>query len=297
MSNNIGVVIMAYGTPEKEEEIEPYLKNIFKGREIPDAILQKTIERYRKIGFSPLNKITLRQCTLIQEELSRRGLAAAVTAGMKHWKPEIKTAIETLQKNDPQLLIGMVMHPFYSIMGSEEYKEAFNESSKGMKSVFIDRWYSSEKLYKAWTEKIEEAVDYFNGNRFYTIFSSHGLPSNVEDTEYKEELEEFSAKLAKKAGINEFCLAYQNGEHKDWYKPEVNEKLEELKEEGIKNALIVPIGYLSESLETLYDIDVEYRQNANRFDINLKRVKCLDYSPLLISAISDAITDRINKNL
>ncbi len=297
MSIKIGLAIMAYGTPEKEEDVEPYLKDIFKQKEVPKLILQKTIERYRKIGFSPLNEITLRQSVLLQEELSRRGFNAAVTVGMKHWKPKIKTAIETLKKDNPNLLIGILMHPFFSVMGSKEYEEVFNESSNGMKRSFIDHWYNYEKLYDAWNQNMKEAIDSFNGSRFYTIFTSHGLPSSTEDTEYKKELEEFSAKLADRSGIKDFCLAYQNGEHKDWYKPEVNGKLWELKEKEVKNVLIVPIGYISESLETLYDIDIEYKETASQLGINLHRVKCLDYSPLLISTISDAIADSVDKNL
>ena len=297
MSIKIGLAIMAYGTPEKEEDVEPYLKDIFKQKEVPKLILQKTIERYRKIGFSPLNEITLRQSVLLQEELSRRGFNAAVTVGMKHWKPKIKTAIETLKKDNPNLLIGILMHPFFSVMGSKEYEEVFNESSNGMKRSFIDHWYNYEKLYDAWNQNMKEAIDSFNGSRFYTIFTSHGLPSSTEDTEYKKELEEFSAKLADRSGIKDFCLAYQNGEHKDWYKPEVNGKLWELKEKEVKNVLIVPIGYISESLETLYDIDIEYKETASQLGINLHRAKCLDYSPLLISTISDAIADSVDKNL
>ena len=297
MPEKIGVVLMAYGTPEKEEDVEPYLKDIFKGREVPKPVLQKTLEKYRKIGFSPLNKITLKQCMLVQEDLSRRGFNAVVTAGMKHWKPSIKTAIETLKKEDLEILIGILMHPFSSIMGSREYEEIFNESSKGMKSVFVDKWYSYEKLYKAWNQNMKEAIASFNGSEFYTIFTSHGLPSNVGDKEYRKELEEFSAKLAYESGIKNFCLSYQNGEHKDWYKPEVREKMEELKQNDIKNVLLAPIGYVSESLETLYDIDVEYCKKASALGINLKRVKCLDYSTLLISAISDVIVNVIDKNL
>lgn len=297
MFGKVGIVIMAYGTPEKEEEVEPYLKDIFKGKEVPKAVLQKTIERYRKIGFSPLNKITLKQSALLQKDLSARGFNVAVTVGMKHWTPSIKTAIETLKKDNIDLLVGILMHPFSSKMGSKEYEEIFDESSNGMKRSFIANWYQYEKLYDAWNQNMKEAINSFDGSGFYTIFTSHGLPASAEDGEYKKELWEFSAKLADKAGVKEFCLAYQNGEHRDWYRPEVNEKLEELKEEGVKNVLIAPIGYISESLETLYDIDLEYSETASKLGITLRRVKCLDYSSLLISAISDAIADNTDKNL
>ena len=297
MFGKVGIVIMAYGTPEREEEVEPYLKDIFKGKEVPKAVLQKTIERYRKIGFSPLNKITLKQSALLQKDLSARGFNVAVTVGMKHWTPSIKTAIETLKKDNIDLLVGILMHPFSSKMGSKEYGEIFDESSNGMKRSFIANWYQYEKLYDAWNQNMKEAINSFDSSGFYTIFTSHGLPASVEDREYKKELWEFSAKLADKAGVKEFCLAYQNGEHRDWYRPEVNEKLEELKEEGVKNVLIAPIGYISESLETLYDIDLEYSETASKLGITLRRVKCLDYSSLLISAISDAIADNTDKNL
>ncbi len=296
MPKKIGVIIMAYGTPEKDEDIEPYLRDIFKGREVPKLIVEKTLGRYQKIKFSPLNEITLKQSMLLDKELSLRGLNAVVSVGMKHWKPSIKTAIEKLKENKIDLLVGILIHPFSSILGSNEYREIFNENSDGLKRIFIDSWYSSENLYDAWNQNMKEAINSFGNSDFYTIFTSHGLPLSVDDKEYKRELEEFSAKLAKKSEINDFCLAYQNGEHKDWYKPEVNEKLEELNKKGIKNVLISPVGYISESLETLYDIDIEYKETASKLGINLKRVKCLDCSQLLISAISVVIEKAVDKS-
>lgn len=295
MLKNIGVLLMAYGTPEREEDIEPYLKGIFKGRQVPDQVLKKVLKKYKRIGFSPLKEITLKQCALMQEGLKERGFNVNVSVGMKHWEPGIKTAVESLKKYGPDILIGIIAHPFSSIMGSGEYKEIFTENSRYLKSYFIDKWYCSDRLYEAWGEKINETAKSFAGKGFYTVFTSHGLPSSVEDAEYKKELAEFSSKLAEKIGIKEFCLAYQNGNHNDWYKPEVAEKLAELKGRGVKNVLLVPIGYISDSLETLYDMDVEYAEKAMSLGMVLRRAGCPNDSGQLIDAMSEAVLDKLNE--
>ncbi len=293
MRETIGIILMAYGTPENKEDIEPYLKDIFRGKPVPYTVLEETIEKYERIGFSPLKRITAEQCELLQQRLQNLGINAVVKEGMKHWKPSIKDAFENLRKYKPDVIIGMIAHPFSSVLGSAEYVDIFNKNAGKNKTLMVSSWYENKQLYEAWAEKVSEKIDRLKDKKFYTIFTSHGLPLKVEDTEYKKELAEFSAKLAEKMKIEEYGLAYQNGEHKDWYTPEVMKRLEELKNKGYDHALIIPIGYLSESLETLYDIDVMYKQKADEIGLTLERVECLNTSEKLI----DAMAETINKKL
>lgn len=292
MGSKIGVILMAYGTPERKEDIKPYLNDIMHGREAPNDIIDSFIEKYESIGFSPLRQVTEKQAELLENTLKMN-----VAVGMKHWKPSIAEGIAKLKTFNSEKIIGLVAHPFSSIAGSEEYKKIFNENVNG-NGLFINNWHANEELYSAWREKIGDKVKEFKGRKYYTIFSSHGLPLSVDDVEYKRQLCVFSEKLAHKSGINEFCLAYQNGEHKAWYTPEVKDKLAELSNKGIKYILLIPVGYISESLETLYDIDIDYMEYAKRLGINLKRVACPSTSESTINAMAKAIRQKLNeKNL
>ena len=292
MQKTIGVILMAYGTPEKKEDIEPYLKDIFRGKPVPYTVLEETTKKYERIGFSPLKQITAKQCELLQQKLQTRGINAIVEAGMKHWKPGIRDAFENLKKYKPDVIIGMIAHPFSSVLGSAEYTDIFNKNAGKNKTLMVSSWYENKQLYEAWAEEAHEKIDEFKDKKFYAIFTSHGLPLKIEDTEYKKELAEFSEKLAEKLNIEEYGVAYQNGEHKDWYTPEVMKRMEDLKNEGYAHALIIPVGYISESLETLYDIDVMYKQKADNIGLTIERVKCLNTSEKLIEAMAETINKK-----
>ena len=289
--DEIAVVLMAYGTPDKLEDLHDYLKGIMHGKEPSAELVKKTGEKYEKIGFSPLKDMTLKQAILLEEELYKEGVKAKVKVGMKHWNPTINEALNQIDLKSVSKVIGIVAHPFYSIAGSEEYKVIFKNYCKD-KGIFIDSWYENEDLYKAWKEKADQKIKEFNGEEFYTIFSSHGLPQQINDERYKKELLDFTDKLASILNIKEYSLAYQNGDHSDWYKPDVKDEINRMK----KNILLIPIGYISESLETLYDIDIEYAGLAYKLGINFKRVSCIGDSYLTIKTMASAIINEINLN-
>ncbi len=286
--NNI--LLMAYGTPSKKEDVGPYLKDIFNGKEVPQNVVEETLEKYEKIGFSPLKSITEEQAVLLERNLAALGHVCSVSIGMKHWHPRIEEVASAIKEGDPEKVIGMIIHPFKSVMGSEEYKKMFFSVFNGLDAKFIDSWYSEEVLYDAWSDNIKAELRKFsNINDVFVIFTSHGLPSSVEDKIYKTQLEEFSSRLAEMNNIKNYCLAYQNGSHTNWYAPEVTQKLTDVKDKGFKDVLIVPIGYLSDSLETLYDIDIGYKKFSVDIGINMHRASCLNLSDKLISAMSSAI--------
>lgn len=292
MGSKISVILMAYGTPERKEDIEPYLKSIMHGKEVSQSAIDSFIEKYESIGFSPLGRTTEKQAELLENRLKMN-----VAVGMKHWRPSIAEGITKLKALNSEKIIGLVAHPFSSVAGSEEYKKIFDENAGG-DGLFINNWHANEELYKAWMEKISNKAQEFKDGNYYAIFSSHGLPLSVDDAEYKRQLFIFSEKLAHKSGIGEFCLAYQNGEHKAWYNPEVKDKLAELANEGIRDILLIPIGYISESLETLYDIDIDYMRYAKRLGVNLKRVACPSTSESTINVMAEAVRQKLNeKNL
>ncbi len=287
------VLLMAYGTPAKSEEVGPYLKDVFGGRDVPEHIVKETVRKYNAIGFSPLKEITNRQAELLEARLRNGGLDCKVTIGMKHWHPKIEEAILQIRELGPKNIIGMVAHPFRSLAGSEEYKHRFILASHGLNSIFIDDWYLQKPLHSLWGKNIEEAMSELGRDETFVIFTSHGLPNSIKDDVYKKQLLDFAADIAIENGIEQCCLAYQNGEHKDWYEPEVMEKLKELTATGIKKVLIVPIGYLSDSLETLYDIDVMYKAEADKMGLKLYRVKCPNTSQELIEAMAGAVESSV----
>ena len=289
-ARKITVLLMAYGTPEKREEVDGYLKDVFNGNKVPEEIIENVTKKYEEIGFSPLKKITLRQARLLEKHLKNDGISCTVTVGMKHWHPRIDEAAIKIKQTNPKKVIGIVAHPFRSLAGSDGYKKRFSAVFEGKDYYFIDDWYRQPALKTAWLKNIDKSRSEFGANEdIFVVFTSHGLPERVEDNLYKSQLNEFVDALCKEGGIKRYCLAYQNGEHKDWYKPEVMEKIRGLRSEGIKNVLIAPIGYITESLETLYDIDIMYVKSFENLGMKVRRVECLNESPELIDAMAEAV--------
>ncbi len=292
--DRIAVLLMAYGTPDKASDVKGYLEDIFGGKSPDERIVQNVQNKYEKINFSPLTKITYQQAEMIKSGIELNGVCADVLIGMKHWTPKIEESADKISLMGVSKVVGLIAHPFKSVAGSDEYKERFMASFKGVRAIFIDSWYDQPKLIEAWAEEIKNAVgDGADLNKFYFIFTSHGLPASINDPEYSSELREFVARLSHRLRIDEYTLAFQNGGHSNWTKPEASEKMKELALSGKKNLVVVPIGYISESLETLYDIDVEYANLAASLGVRMLRVRSLDTSQKLIDSMVSAIMSAI----
>jgi ferrochelatase len=277
------VVLMAYGSPERAEDIPAYLADIRGGRSIrPEAVAELT-ERYRRIGGrSPLNEITEAQASALERELG-----IPVEVGMKHWHPRIAEAAERVLAGGAERIVGLVLAPHYSRISIGGYRERLEEAlPDGVDLAFVESWHDHEPFLDVLAGRVR-------GSDAHVVFTAHSLPERIlaEGDPYREQLLQTSRLIADKAGVDSWSFAFQSesptGE--PWLGPDILDELEALQGRGVKRVLVAPVGFVSDHLEILWDIDVQAREKAAELGLELERIESLNDDPAFIRALGDLV--------
>lgn len=297
-----GVLLMAYGGPNSLDEVEPYYTHILRGRKPSPAMLQNLIERYKLIGGkSPLNEITFAQAKLLQEYLinsSHFGSPIAVYVGMKHWHPFIAETVERMVADGVTDAVGIVMSPHYSRLSVAEYfrqvRDALVKLGNPINFKFVASWATHPLLVQCFAGKIRQAWSQFAPevqDKVQFVFTAHSLPSRIleQGDTYPEELRRTCEAVAYEVGVENWMLAYQSASGDNWLGPDILEVLEMLARQGRRHVLVVPIGFLCDHLEVLYDIDIEAKKKAHELGMELRRIEMPNTEPLLIAALTDIV--------
>ena len=272
------VVLMAYGSPEALEDVPAYLADIRGGRTSPPGVLEHLIERYRGIGGSPLNEITERQRAALEAEL---GLPVFV--GMKHWTPRIAEAAEQALAAGAERVVGLVLAPHYSRLSIGGYRSRLEEPiAKRAELVMIESWFDHEPF-------LDVVADRLRGTDAHVVFTAHSLPERVlADDPYEEQIRESGRLIAERAGLRSWSVAFQSESQTGgkWLGPDILRHLDDLKGRGVEHVLIAPVGFVSDHLEILWDLDVEARNRAQELGITFERMPSLNDDPAFIAALA-----------
>jgi protoporphyrin/coproporphyrin ferrochelatase len=278
------VVLMAYGSPSRPEDVPAYLADIRAGRRVSPEAVEELAERYRRIGgTSPLNEITERQRAALERELG-----IPVYVGMKHWKPRIDEAAERALANGATRIIGLVLAPHFSRMSIGGYQARLAEALAGRAElVFIASYHAYEPFIDVLAERI-------TGTDAHVVFTAHSLPARIlaEGDPYERQLLETSRLTAEKAGVGSWSFAFQSASEtgEPWLGPDILDELERLHEEGVHKVLVAPIGFVADHLEILWDIDVEAREKAAALGLELERTHSLNDDPAFIRVLASLAT-------
>ena len=301
MQTDTAILLMAYGTPTSDDEIESYLTSIRRGRPPSVDQVEDLKRRYTIIGgHSPLLEITKAQACALEQQLNSNGIQAHVYYGMKHWHPYISETVQQIVTTGVRRILGLVLAPHYSSMSSGEYKKLLNRAlinSKNIQVDFIDSWYNNSLFHEAVAEKVKNGITKFpSKTNVHTLFTAHSLPRRMIDQgdPYSTQLIESCKAVTALTNIENWTLAYQSaGETgEEWLGPDI---LTVLKNMVVRsNVLVVPIGFVADHLEILYDIDVEAQAVARSHNILMQRTGSLNTSPKFIAALTDIVTDELS---
>lgn len=298
-----GVLLMAYGSPNSIKEVEPYYTDIRRGRKPPPELLEELQGRYRAIGGkSPLLEVTQRQAQKLQQML---GQQFRVYLGMRHWNPWIHEAVEEMLHDGVQEAVGLVMAPHYSDMSIGRYIGKVEEALEGQEEPFsiryIRSWHNHPLYLKALGQRIRNIKSRFSTaeqEELMVVFTAHSLPEKIvqEGDPYPEQLQETSQLLAQQNDLPEWRFAYQSAGRTEmkWLGPDLLEVLHKLHEEGRKAVLVCSIGFITDHLEVLYDIDIEAQQKAQELGMHLERTPSLNDDPILIDAFAEMVLNEFN---
>jgi protoporphyrin/coproporphyrin ferrochelatase len=277
------LVLMAYGSPSRAEDVGDYLRDVRGGRPVRDEAVAELEERYRRIGGgSPLNEITERQRAALEAELG-----IPVYVGMKHWTPRIADAAERALVDGAERVIGLVLAPHFSRMSIGGYHRQLEEALAGRAElVFIASYHAYEPLIELLAERLGDTDA-------HVVFTAHSLPERIlaEGDPYKDQLLETSRLVAEAAGVANWSFAFQSesptGE--PWLGPDILDELERLHAEGVTNVLVEPIGFVADHLEIYWDIDIEAREKAAELGLELERTELLNDDPAFIRVLAGVV--------
>ncbi len=299
----IGVLLMAYGSPENLDDMEAYLLDIRGGRPTPPELVAEMQSRYARIpgGRSPLYALTRAQAAALEAELNRRAGGGRFRAytGMRHWEPRIREAVASMAEEGISRAVGLVMAPHASRLSTGAYfqklDEAVEELGVELKFSCVESWHDHPGLIAAICEKASAALERFAPQQPYVIFTAHSLPSRIlaqgdpYDAQLRRTSELIAARLGLEAGRWSFSYQSAGQSAEPWLGPQIEETVQALVASGEKNLLVVPVGFVCDHVEVLYDIDLAARELAARQGARLERSASLNTSPTFIAALADLV--------
>ncbi len=319
----VGVLLLNLGGPDQLKDVRPFLFNLFSDPEIirlPFPWLQKPLawlistkrakisqENYKQIGGgSPLRKITDAQAEALQEHLQTKGQEVSVYVGMRYWHPFTEEAIATIKADGIERLVILPLYPQFSISTSgssfrllENLWTEDPDLSK-IEHTVIPSWYQQPQYLEAMADLIAQELDKFsNPDQVHIFFSAHGVPiSYVTEAgdPYQREIEDCTSLIMKTLNRpNPHTLAYQSRVGPvEWLQPYTEDALQELGANNTQDLLVVPISFVSEHIETLQEIDIEYREIAEESGIKqFERVPALNTHPLFIESLTNLVVDAL----
>jgi len=291
-----GVLLMAHGTPASPDEIEGFYTRIRRGRPPEPAQLADLQGRYQAIGgVSPLAERTRAQVDAVRTMLERRAPGGyAVSFGAKHTDPLIEAAAAELAAAGHDQVIGLVLTPHASSMGSQEYLDRAAKELGPTPFVAIGPWYGDPALVELLAARVTAAMSTVTGRR-RVIFTAHSLPERIREVgdTYPEQLADSARLVATAAGLDEWVVAWQSAGRtpEPWLGPDVRDEVRRLGAEGATEAVVVcPIGFVADHLEVLYDLDVEVARVAEECGLAYARTASLNDDPRFIEVLADLIT-------
>lgn len=299
----IGVLVMAYGTPDRPEDIAPYYTHIRRGRPPTPEALAELTERYNAIGGrSNLNQITLAQAEGIGRHLNDGSDAFEyrIYVANKHWKPWIPDTIKEMAADGIKRAVAIVMAPQGSKMSSGAYFDqvikALEDLGNPIEFRQVFSWHLEPGFIEAEVEQVEAALQRFPATgkeRIAVIFTAHSLPERILtwDDPYPRHLREIGEAIASKVGLRNIHFAYQSAGRtpEPWLGPDVRAKVAELVSAGEKAVLVCSVGFISEHLEVQYDLDIEMAAEAKDLGVHFERTAMLNDHPLLVKALADVV--------
>jgi ferrochelatase len=281
------VILMAYGSPSRIEDVPAYLADIREGRPVSVHAVEELTERYRRIGRSPLDDVTEAQRAALERELR-----VPVYVGMKHWRPRIAEAVESALAGGTERITGLVLAPHYSRLSIVGYRSRLEEALAGRAELeFVESWHDHPPF-------IDVLSDRVRGTEAHVVFTAHSLPERILATAdpYRDQLLKTSTLVAERAALEQWSFAFQSASAtgEPWLGPDILEELSRLHAEGVRKVLICPVGFVSDHLEILWDLDVEARERANRLGLDVDRTESLNDDPAFVSSLASLVRERVS---
>ncbi len=291
------VLLLAHGSPENPDQTPEFLKYVTGGRPLPPTVVEEIRHRYSLIGFSPL------ACwTLLQADQLSQSLNMPVFVGMRNWKPFVGDAVKAIASGGYERVIAICLAPQNSRTSVGLYRSAvIGDGNLPFEMDFVEEWHDQPTLAKAFAEKLRgawEKASAENGAKLPIIFTAHSVPERTitAGDPYERQSKETAELVAKEAGLkaDDWIFAFQSQGMSGgaWIGPTVEDTIRNLKAKGHRGIFLHPVGFLCDHVEVLYDIDIFFKQFAEKEGMRLWRAESLNGSKTLTAALAQLVSSR-----
>jgi protoporphyrin/coproporphyrin ferrochelatase len=285
------IVLLGFGGPSSREDIRPFLDRVLEGRRIPAERYEEVVTHYEHMpgGKSPFNELTQRQADALAAELRRRGIDTPVRLAYKNATPFEADVVRELHLSGARKLMGVILAVYQSPASWEKYKTLPDAD-------YIEPYYDHPLFVRANAERVRDALQRLGKNSFEEvalIFTAHSIPQSMADrSPYARQFAKSAELIAHAAGAPAHRIAFQSrsGSPADkWLEPDVRDVLKIVARSGVRDAVVAPIGFLSDHVEVLYDLDVDAAKTAAEAGVRMERAGALNDHPLFIGMLADLV--------
>jgi len=300
------VLLIAFGGPTAMDEVRPFLANVLRGRSAPPERVEAVVHHYEVIGGrSPLNELTLRQADALRVVLDRDGPRLPVYVGMRNWHPYLGETLAAMQHAGVRNAVGVILAAQQSDAGWERYKRDVAEAREALHGDapavdFVPGWHAHPLLIDAVADQARRALASLPAARRAAarlVFTAHSIPTAQAATStYEAQLAEGAALVAARLGFDTHVLAYQSrsgNPREPWLGPDIAETVRDQAAGGARDLLVVPIGFVCDHVEVLYDLDIEARQVAERLGVGFARAATVNDHPSFIRMLAAVIRSHV----
>ncbi|PAD68449.1 ferrochelatase [Bacillus sp. 7586-K] len=307
LKKKMGLLVMAYGTPYKEEDIERYYTHIRHGRKPAPEMLQDLKDRYEAIGgISPLAKITVEQGEKLEQHLNKiqDEIEFKLFIGLKHIEPFIEDAVKEMHEDGITEAVSIVLAPHFSTFSVKSYNgRAKEEADKyGISITSVESWYKEPKFIKYWSDRVKETFTSMSDEERASavlVVSAHSLPEKITKMgdPYPEQLKETADLIAEAAGVNNYAVGWQSAGNtpEPWLGPDVQDLTRDLYNEGYKAFVYTPVGFVADHLEVLYDNDYECKVVTEELGAGYYRPEMPNAKPEFIDCLATVVLKQLGK--
>ena len=303
------VLIVSFGGPEKPEDVMPFLENVTRGRNIPHERLLEVAKHYLHFGGkSPINDQCRELISALKAELSGHGILLPIYWGNRNWHPLLADTLREMRNDGIEHALAFVTSAYSSYSGCRQYREnlAAAQIEVGERAPAIDKlrvFYNHPGFVEACADRVRESLStwsFENRSQVRLVVTAHSIPCSMAQTSaYEQQLRETARLVAETVGLAHWDLVYQSrsgSPGQPWLGPDILDHLRNLRAAGVENVLVAPLGFTSDHMEVLYDLDTEARELAAELGMKMVRAATAGSHPAFIKAVRELIEERLREN-
>jgi len=297
------VLLIAFGGPESRADVRPFLDNVLRGRPVPRARFEEVVHHYEVIGgHSPLNALTFRQAAALEALLRAEGPGLPVYVGMRNWTPYVADTLARMRDDGVRHALAIVLAAHRTEASWERYRESVDAARAALGDgaptvAYAPSWYAHPRFVEAMADCTRAALTALapasEDAAPALVFTAHSIPVGMAAASlYVQELETSCRLVAAALAIDDFVLAYQSrsgNPREPWLEPDVNDLIRARAERGTRAMVLVPIGFVCDHVEVLYDLDVEASATAAAAGVRLVRAAAVNDHPAFVRMLAEIV--------